>query len=447
MKINVLVGCVTIWCAPLLLACGVAPNQYAKWVLSTNEASASHAVIALRAFGPIGLEALFQTHQELIAKHDNADPQWLCLRAAIDAVGAQRDCYVSRLFWHTNFDQAQAEARQTGKPILSLRLLGNLDEELSCANSRFFRATLYANEQVSEYLRKHFVLHWKSVRPVPRITINFGDGRSIERTITGNSIHYVLDANGAVVDALPGLYGAPAFLAALSAAEPIALQTAKLDGARRGTLLESYHLNRLKEINRQWSSDLAQARVAIVPITAVAAAVPPNARPNAAAAMPLAVGKGLVERPMLRALAPQREALQRSVNEQDWDKIAALHSNDVALDARALSLMRTKKSPAATVSAWGSELTFRQMLRTLEQSIAEDTVRNEYLFHATIHEWLATPKETYGVDSLNSRVYTELFLTPESDPWLGLAPQNAFSALDNDGLKIRTETHSRAALP
>ena len=35
---------------------------------------------------------------------------------------------------------------------------------------------------------------------------DYGDGRKIERTVTGNSIHYVLDENGEVVNALPGLY-------------------------------------------------------------------------------------------------------------------------------------------------------------------------------------------------------------------------------------------------
>ena len=30
-------------------------------------------------------------------------------------------------------------------------------------------------------------------------------------------------------------------------------------------------------------------------------------------------------------------------------------------------------------------------MQNLQRSIAEDTVRNEYLFHAKIHEWLAAP--------------------------------------------------------
>ena len=82
----------------------------------------------------------------------------------------------------------------------------------------------------------------------------------------------------------------------------------------------------------------------------------------------------------------------------------------------------------------GPERYYKQMFSALENSIAEDTVRNEYLFHAKIHEWLATPTPSFAVDSLNSRVYAELFLTPESDPWLGLAPRNQFSALENGGL-------------
>ena len=440
MKIKLMIVSLLLWRAPFVLACGISPDLYASWVLSTNEPTAAQAVVVLRGLGERGIEAMFRTHAEMIAKHDEANPQWKRLRAAIDAIGAQRDCYASRLFWHTNFDQAQAEARRTGKPILSLRLLGNLDEELSCANSRFFRTTLYANQQVSDYLRKHFVLHWKSVRPVPRITINFGDGRLMERTITGNSIHYVLDSNGEVVDALPGLYGARAFLTALGNAEPMAVQSVKLDDRRRKVLLESYHLGRLREINRQWSADLAQVGLPVGPPKKVAAAVPVNQPPNAAAAMPLAVGKAMVEQPMLRVLAPRRDALEHSTDEPAWAKIGALHPSGVALDVNVLSLMRAKQSmgPNSTEASYGS------MIRTLKEAIAEDTVRNEYLFHAKIHEWFATPNAAIQLDTLNSRVYAELFLTPESDPWLGLAPQQVFSALENGGLKMRNQMQSPA---
>lgn len=184
--------------------------------LSGNEP----ALQSLRAAGPEGLEALMGAASKQIGAlrrntsrleaQENAE-----LRHAIDTVAGQRDAYASGLYWFTDLDAAKAEAKRLARPILSLRLLGNLNEEYSCANSRFFRTILYANAGVSRMLRENYVLHWKSVRPAPLLTIDMGDGRRIKRTITGNSIHYILDPEGNVVDALPGVYSPQAFLSAL----------------------------------------------------------------------------------------------------------------------------------------------------------------------------------------------------------------------------------------
>ena len=85
----------------------------------------------------------------------------------IDETGGQKYCTASRIFWYTDFQAATRAAQASGKPILSLRMLGKLTDEYSCANSRFFRTTLYANAEISNLLREKFVLHWSSVRPVP----------------------------------------------------------------------------------------------------------------------------------------------------------------------------------------------------------------------------------------------------------------------------------------
>ena len=119
---------------------------------------------------------------------------------------------VSGLFWYTDVGSAKNAARKYGRPILHLRMLGKLDEELSCANSRLFRATLYANQDVSRFLRERFILYWSSERPVPHVTIDYGEGRRLERTATGNSAHYILDGHGNVLDVLPGLYAPTAFV-------------------------------------------------------------------------------------------------------------------------------------------------------------------------------------------------------------------------------------------
>jgi len=126
------------------------------------------------------------------------------------------------LVWFSDLERALAEARRTRRPVLSLRLLGRFDEELTCANSRFFKRMLYPEPRVHRLLREAFVLHWQSVRPVPIVTIDFGDGRRIKRTLTGNSLHVVLDPRGRPVDALPGLFDPDTFLRLLVRAHAIA---------------------------------------------------------------------------------------------------------------------------------------------------------------------------------------------------------------------------------
>jgi hypothetical protein len=282
-------------------------------------------------------------------------------------------------------------------------LLGKLDEEYSCANSRFFRTTLYANAEVSQFLRDHFILHWKSVRPVPRITVDFGDGRKIERTITGNSVHYVLDADGRVIDALPGLYGPRAFLKGLADAEQAALQSGPLRRHEQDQYLRNYHDRRYAAILQNWSSDLT------------------------------AVG------------CPATKSFQ-SADDATWMQIAKLHADDAGLDMASKALISSKYPNAidagrVAAGKFRVENPLVTTLRNLQRSIAEDTVRNEYLLHSQIHQWLGRITTPPDVDQLNTKVYTELFLTPDSDPWLGLVPANTFTGLENNGLVQAATAH------
>ena len=38
------------------------------------------------------------------------------------------------------------------------------------------------------------------------------------------------------------------------------------------------------------------------------------------------------------------------------------------------------------------------------------------------------------LEELNQRVYATLFLTPRSDPWLGLLPVDSYSAVEGGGV-------------
>ncbi len=395
----------------------------------------SQEVSVLRKQGPTGLEVFLKSHNNpLNSDSSGAVLPSPALRVALDELCQQRDCYASHLYWYTDIEQAKAAARTSGKPILSLRLLGRLDQDLSCANSRFFRVALYPNAEISKLLQDRFILHWQSVRPVPKVTIDFGDGRKLERTITGNSIHYILDASGRPIDAIPGLYSPKAFLRQLQQAEVAVKNYSKLTPSDRESYLRKYHSDRLNSIQAQWVADLSRLGIQSPP-KLVKIPTNPSQPPTAEIASSLAVSKMRVETPMLSALQSSAErnqnALAEITDQEVWNKIAQLYAVDAKLDQNSISLIKAKKSQSANTQ----EDNLPTIVKKFEAAMALDTVRNEYMLHSQIHQWFMQGKETRNVEALNEQVYAQLFLTPSSDPWLGLFPSDSYSAIDNDGIR------------
>ena len=313
---------------------------------------------------------------------------------------------------------------------MSLRLLGRLDQELSCANSRFFRTALYPDRAVNAILRDRFVLHWSSERPAPVATIDFGDGRKIVRTVTGNSLHYVLDAEGRPVDAIPGLYTPAAFVQALENGAKLAKATGGLDDDARASELARLENVALDELRTRWSFEVAGV--------ALPTAAPPtipggNAAPTAVMAMPVAMSKATVEAPMVRALLPGEGGPPPEA--APWAELATRHVDEARLDAPAIALIRAKNP-----MNWRSgkprpldDASFAALVGRFEHLMEEDTLKNEFVHHAAIRRWLAAePRITWA--ALNARVYREIFLTPANDPWLGLVPPGAFTGIENDGI-------------
>ena len=415
-------------------------ESLARRAMNANKEESANAIGELRSMGPEGLSAFLEANsaeiESALSKFSESSNQSISAKsnpvlAALDSICQQKDCSASRLYWYTDLDQAKSAARTSGKPILSLRLLGRLDEDLSCANSRLFRITLYANEQVSKLLRERFVLHWQSVRPVPKLTIDFGDGRKMQRTLTGNSIHYVLDSEGRVIDALPGMYGPGAFLRELvrissSAATLGAFRTDE----ERTAALRRYHESRLNELENEWLNDVKRAGLRLAPSREIPKAPSAGSSPpSAQTAAPAAVSKAMmVERPVLRGMSDNPKLLDSIGSDAGWSMIAALHVADATLDqaTRALMLFKDRSLAGAALQS---------AVTALERAVAEDTVRNEYVFRARIHGWLARGAVASDVASLNEKVYAELFLTPSWDAWLGLRPAAAYSGIDNDGVR------------
>jgi hypothetical protein len=71
---------------------------------------------------------------------------------------------------------------------------------------------LFSNEKVAAFINNNFEPAWESVRPVPIVRIDFGEGAVVTRTLNGNIATSVCTRDGLVLDVLPGIYQPDAYL-------------------------------------------------------------------------------------------------------------------------------------------------------------------------------------------------------------------------------------------
>jgi hypothetical protein len=431
----------TFWLAVLfalfstLSAFAASKEELAQMAVSPDAAVSTEAVKSLRLLGKDGLSALANTYAGEIAKFSRdgeVTDQWKRIAAALDAVAMQKDAYAANLYWYTDLEEAKKQANKTNKPILSLRLLGNLNEEFSCANSRFFRALLYSNADISKFLSENYVLHWKSVRPAPRVTIDFGDGRKIERTLTGNSIHYILDENGKIIDALPGLYSPSGFLKYLKTGFEINKVVDRAVGYDKEAVALHYRKVMFDAVKAKRDESVATAKVTLTE---------PKGGTDALEVAPRAITKMSTERVILINIGGAQKAFNPNVYDnfsrydagldlEDWKKLSKIYAGATGFDDATVAFIKRQN-----VTTGLTDAQFTSLLSNLTAYVALDTTRNDFLFHTKLYEWLnqnvaATP----DLESFNARVYAELFKTPDSDKWLGLYNTDVYTALDGNGI-------------
>ena len=353
------------------------------------------------------------------------------INETIDAVAAARYSHVSGLYWYTDEEEAKRVAKQQGKPLLALRLLGNLNEELSCANSRYFRILLYPDDKVRKLLHDKFILTWKSVRPVPKITIDLGDGRQVERTITGNSVHYVVLPDATVVDLFPGLYGPAPFCERLEQAHAAAVRAMGRHDAKN--LLAEYRSQQIATLAKTWKADVARY-------------------------------EELQRQP--RKVNPYTDRVGWAPQPPPgfWEAAAGFHPEYAELSKASLALIeqeavaaensnrepRMRKKPDApspdldyAFAKGGDEWALNRFISCIEADLIADTLHNEYCGRYETLRWLNKPDSPniplpfpQTLDELNDFVYTAIFHYNPDDPWIGLTRLDSLTALPKDrGLK------------
>lgn len=249
---------------------------------------------------------------------------------------------------------------------------------------------LLSDPEVSRFLAAEVVPCWESVRPVPQVTIDFGDGRVLRRTLAGNTVLYLCLPDGRVVDAFPGVYTPADFLAGCRPA----VEFVRSSGPRPADdALLAWH-----------RSQLARA------------AIGEQRR--------ITLSKRIVESPLLLALSDV-SARPNGVTAVPWEAVLDQTDLKAAFGRLAARLQDVSKQPgsAAQVAAEahgeaaGPALSPEELGR---RAVAEDSLTNVRVVRPAVHLYLAAGGRVPTPQQCRDVIYKELLHVPLDDPYLGL---------------------------
>lgn len=116
---------------------------------------------------------------------------------------------------------------------------------------------LFSNAEVAKFIDSTFEPVWVSVRPAPLVTIDFGNGQKVVRTLQGNVATYVCDAEGTVHDVLPGIYTPGPYREQLTLLAALVKDLARCSDAERTARLKEYHVKAAAALSRPVTPKMA----------------------------------------------------------------------------------------------------------------------------------------------------------------------------------------------
>jgi hypothetical protein len=100
---------------------------------------------------------------------------------------------------------------------------------------------LFSRPDVANYINANFEAVWQSVRPVPLVHIDFGNGTKLTRTLHGNIATYCCAADGQVLDIVGGIYDPEGYRARLEQMRLLANYADQQGAEKRNDRLKEYH--------------------------------------------------------------------------------------------------------------------------------------------------------------------------------------------------------------
>lgn len=248
---------------------------------------------------------------------------------------------------------------------------------------------LFSNDEVAKFMNDHFVCAWESVRPVPRVEIDFGDGHKMTRTLNGNVITFLCTPDGKAFDVLPGLYDPKGYVAGLKRAREL------YETLGTGDRIAAYHTLAAAGVERiaisrrgEVTEDIGEMRYA---------------------------SKAAVEEPIKVLIAGKldtaeaRFAMERCGNREPEGLVAA-NRVDLAPDELVVASKTRVEHPIKAAIGWQP---------AASSLLAMDTQINERLRAEQVHAMLATAPLPTPAD-LSTRIYKEVLHVDVADPHLGL---------------------------
>jgi hypothetical protein len=160
---------------------------------------------------------------------------------------------------------------------------------------------LLSDEPTAAWLKQNFVLSWENVREPAKVTVDFGDGKVLRRTLAGNTAFYLTTSDGTVVDVFPGVYTPADFRRVLEPALETVREAEGLAGADRQRAVMESHLRGFYQSYEAESARISMSKMRVESplLDAIVAAGPvPPVRPNVATT----ASKSMVESPLLSSL-------------------------------------------------------------------------------------------------------------------------------------------------
>jgi hypothetical protein len=229
-----------------------------------------------------------------------------------------------------------------------------------------------SNPEVIQFLSNEVVPYWESVGPVPKVTIELGDGRIIRRTLGGNVVTYLLSSSGDVYDAFPGVYTPQDYLAEIHKT---------LEAIKNNSDILSWH--------KQELASLAKSEE-----------------------MRITLSKAVVESPLLNALGKgrtsQRVAKDSATAFQDYTaRLQDISKQAATVPELRLNVLRNLQSnDPADIGRSAVEI---------------DSANNLKLIRPAVHLLFSSYKKLPTVEQCRDQVYEDILHVPIHDPYLGLA--------------------------